>query len=206
MERQFFQLQMRRLSTTYGERLYPTERLELIWRAFQNFPDFEFEAAIAECIGNHRSAPMVDDLNSVLSQIKRDRPGKRIHGDPIANEFNRLASSETRMDPDFIKMAQEILLKKREGKMNREQFSEACDYLDNWAHAEDSKNGMKTCRDCFNTGYVSRDLYAFRCYCQFGDLRPEIILGPDKNGERERCKIKRFKKYKESQSPDWIHK
>lgn len=142
MEQNFFRDQMRRLVETYGERNYPTERVELIWKAFHMLPSSAFEAVVTECIANHRSAPMVNDLNKAANELRVREAQNRTQnsGNPFTLVLGEAAGKSA--NTEYSGFCMQIINKKLDGKMDNQQWDDATTYLQNWADSVDKSRKM----------------------------------------------------------------
>lgn len=135
MEKKTFESQITRMIQTWGERHYPTERVTLYWRALQNVFDQDFIEATDLLIGNHRTAPMHEDITKRVEECKTRRlSGNSVSGFPTSGGFGSLLHNAAKLnkvaDPDFVKASLQLLRDKLSGKLNHSQFIEGCGYLD----------------------------------------------------------------------------
>lgn len=66
MSKDFFNIQISRLKSTYGEKQFPRERIEMYWEKYHMVPAVDFKAAVNRLILNSRYAPMAQDFDDAL--------------------------------------------------------------------------------------------------------------------------------------------
>lgn len=189
MDRLTFNSQMERLRNTYGKERYPTERLTVLWRAFQSVPDREFEDAVDQCIASLRSAPLVDELEEQVAKA-RERVREAMSRDAVQGRsfvgILEAAANTSEESSAFAKTCVRLLKEKK--TYTARQWEEACGYLDQTAQGLNP-----VCSYCFREQYVYRPEGFYRCTCREGQKLPTDAVGPpDKNGERERIRIHDF--------------
>lgn len=88
MNRQFFQTQVNRLVSTYGETHYKIERIEIIWREVKDLSDSWFSKTIDKLIGESRFAPLMPEFREEISR-ERDRgwATEKVHHDNQSQDF-----------------------------------------------------------------------------------------------------------------------
>ena len=70
-----FKSQIDRLKSVYGERSYPEEREEIIWREMRYLLAFEFERIVSELIGTNATAPMLTKFREAKFDLGRKNAG-----------------------------------------------------------------------------------------------------------------------------------
>lgn len=89
MNRQFFEIQMHRITSTFGEKAYSSDRVEIIWSKFSIVSNEAFSQAVDNLIGNSRYAPLLHDFDAELAgqmvdakqnRIEKISQGKHCHG------------------------------------------------------------------------------------------------------------------------------
>lgn len=78
MDKIFFEMQIQRLKTTFGDRPYSEPRVELIWKKFHIIDNSVFELAVNNLISNSRYAPLVYDFDQELAGQMTDAKQNRI--------------------------------------------------------------------------------------------------------------------------------
>jgi len=133
MEKKIFETQLRRMKETWGERHYPAERGGILWRAFQNVYDDDFEEAVDQLIANSRMAPMLDGLAKAVDEAKVRRNQRNLRSGIGIPGFGKLleeASTKTSANSEFVKACLKLLQDKIGKNLNKTQFLQGCDYLD----------------------------------------------------------------------------
>lgn len=178
MDRGSFQGQMRRLVGTFGERNYPQERVEIIWKAFQHATDREFEDVVTECVANHRHAPVVQDLSDVYTEVrKRHAEAARLDSEKTVGTGGALGvlsyAGRAAENKEFTGACMKLIADWTSRKITFPQFLEGCKYLDDCAERIMER---PACRKCSGYGvtFFVRDGYSFaaRCDCPAGDRQP----------------------------------
>lgn len=182
--RETFQTQIKRLRNAYAEKTYSDERCALFWRAFQQTPDDVFVEAIDLLIATHRVAPMFNEIEKSVSEIRARGVGnQRRGGDPnhaILREMELgLANTEDPNTREFAKRCIQLLKDKIDGKISREHFFQGCDLLDQAARIQ-----SRVCADCGGDGFVRvqnerKAEILHRCHCRLGDAHPAKVTYPD---------------------------
>lgn len=131
MTKDCYQEQIKRMVETWGERSYLSPRIALFWRAFQETSNDVFVTAVDELIANSRKPPMLQELSAAVEQAKLKL--YRHHQMPNSGIFDIMenaARNNKVADPEFVSKCLEIARDRINYKMTKEQFAQACDYLD----------------------------------------------------------------------------
>lgn len=130
MERSEFQVQIRRLVSTYNERAYPSERVELFWRAFKTQSALVFSEAVDECIGTQRQPPMFQELTAAVEQA-RLREVQRMQVLSARGYLGVLEDAAPKAhNPEFAAECVKLVRNFTTGRINRRQFDEGCGILE----------------------------------------------------------------------------
>lgn len=190
MQESQFKLQVDRLQETYGARLYPLNRVTMLWRQVQNIPDEDFIQAIDNLISTHRSAPMNHQiLDAVTNAQQRQRMERQVTVEDTSTLLQNTPVQPAQCEPDFKDLCMKVLNSR--ARMTPKEFSDACDDLDRLA--EQLGRGKKECHKCGNSGYqlISDEKgarAAYRCRCSIGIKRPPSAIGND-NSKGARLEI-----------------
>jgi len=66
-----FERQMDRLKSVYGDKAYPDERAELIWKEMRYLPVHQFEEIVGEMIASSAQAPMMGKFREAKQDLGR---------------------------------------------------------------------------------------------------------------------------------------
>jgi len=187
VEHSEFDLQLKRLRSQWGNS-YGDERAAVLWKAFGTCSANDFAEAVTECLANHRSAPLVKEIGDELTKASErrkesDRMDYQARSTPIGQLEDALKKTPNK---EFAKECIKILQRKLNKAITPEQFEEACNLLDQAAAIANPAE----CARCANTGYNVHDKTLFRCSCDWGQSRPEILFGPpDRDGKRSEHRL-----------------
>lgn len=135
MQARTFQEEMMRLKSVYGERLYPEERMRVIWRTFQNEPDVVFIDAVEFMIASCRSAPMMKEMHDCVNEARnakkeRDRQASSGLGGPFGDTvYNPALYSDSRVR-ERIQGRIKLAVDYSNRLLTKKQFDEGCDFYD----------------------------------------------------------------------------
>lgn len=113
---------------------YGNERKKLIWAAFKEVEDWQFTDAVTECLGSCRAAPLIEDLSKGVESAKRRGYQQELR--KAVNPLEILSDAEmlnTTADPDFVKTCIKLLQDYQSGLINKKQFDQGCNLLDETA-------------------------------------------------------------------------
>jgi hypothetical protein len=140
VKKEHFQDQVKRLMGVFGEKYYPPERSAMFWKSYSHLRDETFQEVVNLLIATQRSAPMLDDFERCLTEVKkseqrrfREIADKQASGGYVSMLQNK-ANAET--DPQrraFAKRCVQHLMDKLNGKISGPQFYQGCNYLDDVA-------------------------------------------------------------------------
>jgi hypothetical protein len=68
-----FQKQIARLTSTYGDKAYPPERVQILWAQLRHCQVDDMRAAVSAVIADSPRAPMAKDLAEAVEQAARRR-------------------------------------------------------------------------------------------------------------------------------------
>lgn len=114
--------QMTILTSVYGPKAYPQERMKLILNAIKNMPDHWMESAVTHFVANNRQSPMLKDFIDEMEDYKKRR-----------NEYARSGGSGsiieilkeiplTDSNKEFAQFCVKAISDKCSGKITKEQF------------------------------------------------------------------------------------
>lgn len=88
-----FVTQMGRLTSVYGPKAYPKERVDLIWNEFRFLSDKGFETVISRLIAENNTPPMLGKFREIASSIREREWGaeKKQHAHD-AKQFGSIAN------------------------------------------------------------------------------------------------------------------
>lgn len=170
-----FQVQMNRLTETFGKAAYGTERLKLIWLELRDFDVSWFERVVSRFIGDSRQAPMLTDFRELASREReRAREGekKRESNATVQALRGHLAGDDISMVVGSIKNM--IVGKNGDAERNglREMLVAQVRHSDSMSPPE--------CHDCAGTGLIFKDdgvnaPWVYRCDCFRGHADPRAF-------------------------------
>ncbi len=179
-----FAKQIERLRGTYGERAYPKERMSLFWLAFERVTDEVFSEAVDELIATNRSAPLLREIESAVSEAKvRDAERRRLSGAGYLETLrDAQAKAPNQQTKEFAKGCVDLVTRLTSRKISKEHFLQACDMLD--LAAREMNRGF--CGKCGGDGYVralntKQNEILHLCDCPTGMRHPNQI-GPYSDG------------------------
>lgn len=70
MTHEQFMPQLARLQAEW-KTAYGPERIKLLWDVFKREDEDLFKSAVSYCLGHHRQAPLVKELNEALGEVRR---------------------------------------------------------------------------------------------------------------------------------------
>lgn len=186
MNNEAFLKQIERLRTQYGDKTYSKERVALFWKAFQHTEETVFVEAMDDLIANRRLAPMLEDLEKAVRESKNRDSERRNRSAALPVDFvETLQDAQKRtQDPQVREFASRCVgyvkdLTAVPPRLNRRQFEEACDLLDQTAEIMNPRN----CSKC-SEGYVFVEVKpgyeaVYRCHCAKGRVRQSEIRWSD---------------------------
>ena len=130
-----FQVQINRVTDTWGEKSYPKPRMDEIWGVLKNESPGIAGRAITWLIQTQRAAPMIPDFLKALEHIKGQE--KQFRREYDAGKFGTTlealqdaAKQNKTADPDFVAACLKNLELYQSGKISFKQFNKNCDELD----------------------------------------------------------------------------
>jgi hypothetical protein len=160
MQEQEFQIQIKRLQSRWGERIYEKELVAILWRAFHEIEARIFISACDDVIGNMRHAPMFKDLDDAI-HLAKSRAQEAItrggsgHLYSIIKEAQR---ANKRADPEYVKACMSLLQDRLNNKITYPQFLEGTELL-RIAAEELNPKTVTPGKDEKTRGHTSREFY-----------------------------------------------
>ncbi|HMX98737.1 MAG TPA: hypothetical protein PK473_03110 [Nitrosomonas sp.] len=136
MELEVFQIQIKRLKETYGDKAYPEERIKVLWAQFKNVQNHEFVDTVTMLIANHRQPPMLGEIEKEIQlAINRTKDGLRDYTGPrnFQGLLKEAEKNNKNADKEFVRACVQLLTDKLNRKYTMEQFLEGCAHLDKTA-------------------------------------------------------------------------
>lgn len=130
MEKEIFATQMDRLKSTFGERAYPSERVKLIWHTVKNLPNSFMEPTVNYMVGHYRSFPNVKDFLEKATEFESRGKTRQTLGNGSVRDVLNHAAKHTGADKEFVSKCGQLLRQLTTGKINKVQFDQGCDLLD----------------------------------------------------------------------------
>jgi hypothetical protein len=159
-----FVRQMDRLKTTFTERAYPRERIEMIWMEVKNLNDSDFIILVDNLIADSRFAPTRKEFRIAISELRFEK-----HSEEKKKISAQLKSVGPEDSAQGLKFVGKILAGKYTN-MQIETFSKAV------------KSRQSACQFCDGSGYVftkeksgAYENIVFKCNCLFGKEIEEKI-------------------------------
>jgi len=131
MDKSVFLMQIDRMMKTWGDNHYKPERVSLFWRSFHSVANEWFESAIDYLIGNHRSAPMVEEIAKAIDQAKNRHYSER--SDRGMEDIISNAETNSMADRDLVQQCNQVRKDYLTGKLTKDQFLKYCDELESLA-------------------------------------------------------------------------
>lgn len=133
MTKPCFEIQIKRLCETFGDKYYQPHRLTLFWQALNTYQDQQFERAVTRCIQTERAAPLIPALLKALdgviaSEKQRQRETALDFHTPYGALLN--ASNNTPANKDYVQACLKLIRDKISGRLNHAGFLEGCDFLE----------------------------------------------------------------------------
>lgn len=178
MEYSEFQTEMDRLRTQWPN-AYGSEREALIFRAFRTADLNRFHECVSSLLVNCKGVPLLEDFCREFSKLSiSNNSGRGGPSDPFGI-LNR-AARHTQANGEFVKACLKVVSDKNSGRLNLEQFHQACDWLD----ATAKELNPETCSKCNDTGYNFRrdkkyHMFLYRCNCAVGRARSSHAVGKE---------------------------
>lgn len=125
-----FEGQINRLRSEW-KNSYGAERTAVLWKVFSREDHETFACAIEWCLTHCRGAPLLDDLNRGMEEVKK--ANSSIRNEYYAKSFSGVldeASKRTTADPHFVEACTKLLEDRLSGRINMDQFLQGCDLLD----------------------------------------------------------------------------
>lgn len=131
MEHAHFEKEIKRLSETYGDRMYGKERQLLLFRCVQKMPNDWMTDSVNYFIASSRSAPLLKEFNEQMEDHSQRSRERYMHGNPglptrmNANSPLEILEKAAAISPeskDFAKFCVEAIKQKVSGKVSKEQF------------------------------------------------------------------------------------
>jgi hypothetical protein len=121
---------MDRLKTQWPN-AYEPERQKIFFNAFKDVSNFDFRDAVTHCLANSRSAPLLPELTESIAKARATYFNqKRIDEADQKNAFLNIPDDGQSCDKEFKNKCMELYNNYMDGKINREQFYQGCDFLD----------------------------------------------------------------------------
>lgn len=161
-----FQNQVKRLANTFGAKNYPEERITVFWKEFK-YTDYNlFQEAISRAIAEELRAPMISRLRDFVSVVRQEYYSKqKERNKKEAEDF--FHSTFDSVDVNFIV---QTTIQRMSGKVPDGDWSE---FLHNIRSMASSRGPQPACKHCDNGVVVTRDSYAYVCFCDLGMARTE---------------------------------
>jgi hypothetical protein len=165
---ELFTQQVTRLRSTFGQKFYPDERVQTIWKSLSDMTDGWFEKLVTDFISNSRNAPLPSEF-MVASEIERKKN--------YATHFPTRDEIETYPDSVFSKDEIveffQVMKALASGKMTRKEGAEYSKIIYRMLH----QRKKFICRRCEDIGVLFRRVngaeYTWRCSCARGLARSE---------------------------------
>jgi hypothetical protein len=160
-----FKNQLQRLANTFGAKNYPEERAMVFWKEFK-YTDFNlFQEAVSRAIAEELRAPMISKLRDLVSGVRQEHYAKQKQKHKQeAEEF--FHSGFDQVDINFIV---QTTLQRMSGKVPDRDWSEFLQTVKTMGNT----GPQKLCPHCDNGIVVTRDNFAFVCFCDLGLARTE---------------------------------
>jgi len=162
-----FQVQVGRLSETFGKNAYGSERIALIWKEVSLLSNETFIRIVDRFVGELRQAPLLPDFREAASKEREQLWGQKKQEERVtAKEF------ESAFSRDDTSMIASAIIKRITADLTDAEWESVLRMLDNL-----SKTGPRAkCTRCQDTGALfarrKGDVcgdHAFRCDCPAGE-------------------------------------
>lgn len=158
-----FQVQIKRLIETYGDKAFPSERIKLVWSEGHAYPIAAFKQICDKFIGEMRFAPTVKDFRLAYSDVReKQNANQKTKHEREAKEFwqNTLPDDDVRMIMGTIKKRMTGTIKDNDWRQFMEVMKTMADKVD-------------AC-PCQQTGVVKLTnnklggIFRYKCNCERG--------------------------------------
>ena len=180
MDRSDFARQIERLKATYGDKAYPAERVEVLWKTFSRVTDVAFGDAVTACIGNSQYAPMMKHLEEAVEEASaRERSALRSRSRPMLTVV-RTPNDHSR-SAELANFCAKLIEGRVSNKLSKEYFEQAEGQLTSWVRGlAAERNETLPCKECDGSGYTrnvreSGNEELCRCDCVAGAQRPDFL-------------------------------
>lgn len=180
MDKSDFLTQIQRLKATYGDKAYPPERVEVLWKTFSRVTDVAFGDAVTACIGNSQYAPMLKHLEEAVEEaVRRERAELRSRARPMLTVVR--TPNDTARSAELATFCKKLIEGRISGKISKEYFQQAEGQLNSWVRGLAKERGESLpCKECDGSGYTyntreSGNEELCRCDCTAGAQRPEYL-------------------------------
>jgi hypothetical protein len=132
-----FNAQMSRLGAMFGNKAYTGERLKFILLEVRKQRADVFERAVTRLIKTKRVTPLVLDIVEAVQAIHGEDKQRALESAPAFRGYGEIlgnAAAKTRADGDFVKACIKLLSDYTSAKIDRAQFEDGCDSLDELAN------------------------------------------------------------------------